>query len=193
VINNFEHIRERLIFDDEDRFYFVQIIKRRKEDASMEVGTKTIRTYFIDTMEYFDKKEEEIISLCEEFKARAMIKLNRRSYKKTAHKAMLDMVKKLDSGAYRACKTSYDTAASGSPVEEEKIWIVDIDPEEMEDLYEIMRAIDESQSKYEKNVVGSLPSKNGLHLLTRPFDVRDIHRAYPDIVKKDALTNLYIP
>ena len=41
-INNFELIKKLLNFDDSDKFYFIQIFKRRKDNPELKVNNKVI-------------------------------------------------------------------------------------------------------------------------------------------------------
>jgi len=46
----------------------------------------------------------------------------------------------------------------------------------------------------ERDIMASIPSRNGLHLITLPFSLKDFKKKFPDIeVHKDNPTNLFIP
>ena len=90
MVDNFKLIRNYLKFESEDDFYFLQIIKRKKDGPGPNgikiTGTnnksRTIKAYYISSVEYLDSIEAEVKHLCDYFNARAMITLSRRSYKK---------------------------------------------------------------------------------------------------------------
>lgn len=45
-----------------------------------------------------------------------------------------------------------------------------------------------------EKVLMELPTKNGIHLITKPFDKREFNKKYPLVdIHKDNPINLYIP
>ena len=58
--NNFEQIRNILKFED-DYFYFIQIIQRKKENPELGSSNRVIRSYNISSLEKFDKDKDEIM------------------------------------------------------------------------------------------------------------------------------------
>lgn len=194
TVNNFDQIRSLLKFDSEDQYYFLQILKRRKENPDMAVGVTVVKEYYIDSLEYFDKKRDSIIEMCEKHNSRAGLRLNRRSYKKTAHALLKDIANKLEQEEYRSIRNSYASASGRTPAEPEKTWILDVDAEEMPLLEGIVAMVDTAQSKYESNVVDLIPSKSGMHIITYPFNPQEFKSQFPTVeIKKDNPTNLYIP
>jgi hypothetical protein len=75
----------------------------------------------------------------------------------------------------------------------EKRWIVDIDTHDFHAVTELSHFI--SYLKPEGSKVESIiPTKNGYHLITKKFDVKEFKNKFPDIdvVKKNP-TLLYLP
>ena len=64
MINNFQAIRDLLTFGDEDKFYFIQIFKRRKDNPDMKKDMVIIDNYFVYELEHFNGLEEKIIKQC---------------------------------------------------------------------------------------------------------------------------------
>ena len=81
VIDNFDIIREHLDFIDTKLDRYVVHILRRPKDISPEMknalganeSQRLIKTYYIDSLEYFDRKREAIKELCRANNARAYI------------------------------------------------------------------------------------------------------------------------
>lgn len=81
TIDNFDIIREHLDFIDTKLDRYVVHILRRPKDISQEMknalganeAQRLIKTYYIDSLEYFDKKREAIKELCRANNARAYI------------------------------------------------------------------------------------------------------------------------
>lgn len=77
-----------------------------------------------------------------------------------------------------------------------KTWILDIDGYyTYQQLEEMEKIINDSEPKGKKVIV-YLPSKSGLHLITKPFDLRTFTSPdkFPEIeIHKDNPTNCFIP
>jgi len=71
-------------FDSSDTYYFLQILKRRKDNPDLGKDMKVIGDYFIYSMDQFNRMEDEIIQTCITHNARAYFRINKRSSKKTA-------------------------------------------------------------------------------------------------------------
>jgi hypothetical protein len=84
MVDNFKQIADFLTFDNEDDFYHLQILKRKKENPEIGSNSYVIRTYCIRSKEHLIEKMVEIINLCTQHNARAYINLNRRSFERAA-------------------------------------------------------------------------------------------------------------
>ena len=199
-IDNFELIKTFLKFENEDDFYFIQIIKRRKENKEMSSNSKVIKNYYVSNLEYLERKKEEIIGLCKFFNARATIRLNKRSYKKCAWKTLSLISEKMSFDEFKSVKSTYDKAVGKTSIGKNKTWILDLDEEHLNYVKEIKDLLQkESIKPIGDKFVGTIPSKSGFHIISKPFDTvefRNILRSLniPGMeIHKDNPTNLYIP
>lgn len=197
-IDNYLQIKNVLQFESDDDFYFLQIIRRKKENNSLNSNSKVVKTFYISSLEYLDDKVEEIKVLCRLYNARACINLNRRSYKKCAFQFLSKISNKLLNEDYRMGKT-YDSICGTYNNETEKKWIVDLDGEQVKekglirDFLKTCEPLSEN-AEWEDKVIAEIPSKNGLHLITTPFNVQKFRLHFPKIdIHKDNPTNLFIP
>jgi len=211
MVNNFKQIRKLLSFDSKGQFYFVQILQRRKDGNNIS-GTnntnRTIRTYRIDSLKKFDELQDEMIKLADFFNARVGINLNKRSYEKVAFYTLEKMAKQMSNRDYKNVKKAYDSVCGIHDSSVDRIWLIDIDEYKGKSLernkFEIIKAIQHSRPIKEKKILSDIPSKNGCHLITKPFDTnvfyKDLAESYsrtlmyelPEIHKNNP-TNLYIP
>ena len=85
LIDNFDKVKNILKFDDSDKFYFVQIIKRFKDNPNMDkngnyhAGGEYLDSWKIFSYDELDALKPEIIRLCTKYNARAYITINPRS------------------------------------------------------------------------------------------------------------------
>ena len=196
-LNNFELIVPLLNFESEDDFYFIKILKRRKENPEMKTGVVVIKEYYISSLDYLDKKWVSMVNMAENHNARVTIRLNKRSYKKTAMKTLVDVAQKIEAGQYQAVKKSFSASAGKFNSDKDKKWIIDIDKEDFKIIAETIEDLEETiyeASPYGKKIKARIPSKTGLHLIVSPFDLRRFKLFFPTIdIKKDNPTNLFIP
>jgi hypothetical protein len=195
MTDNFDLIRGMLNFTSDDDFYFVQILKRRKDNPGLNTDVAVIKEYIVDSLAYFDKKREDMIEQATKNNARVTIRLNKRSYKKTASKMLIDIATKMDNAQYKTVKNSFSSCAGKFSADKDKTWLVDVDIEDLDkyNMDEVIADINSSMPIGDK-VIGKIPSKTGYHLLVKPFDLRIFSQKYPTLdMKKDNPTNLFIP
>jgi hypothetical protein len=85
MINNLELIKPLLNFESKGDFYSLMILKRKKDQPEGErdnhQSVRTIKSYCIESIEYLEKRYDEIKTLCEIFKARAYIHVQKQNHK----------------------------------------------------------------------------------------------------------------
>lgn len=194
MIDVLKEIKNLLVFESDDDFYYLQILQRKKENPQLGSNSRVIKNYYIGSVEYLESRYDEIKNLCDQFNARAMLRLNKRSYSKVAFKAMQNMANSMANGEYSFIKKSYDRACGNGHNDKNKTWIVDVDGEFCCEMSEsLVEYIDKCKPEGNK-IVTMLPTKNGMHLIVRPFDLRSFKKDFPEIdVHKDNPINLYIP
>lgn len=200
MIDNFELIKPLLKFDNEDEFYFLQVIQRKKDRKDVELDVKyvgsnnhsrLIKAYYIYSVEQLEKYKPEIIALCEMFKARAGINLNRRNNKDMAFDINILLAECMKQGDFHGLSKLYNTVC-GQAKGKDKTWLIDIDIKD--ELY--LRQISSDIAMLEPfgdKVIETIPSKSGFHLITRSFNSKDFGKIYPDVeIHRNNPTNLYI-
>lgn len=191
AIDNFDLLIPFLKFESSDDFYYLQILQRKKENPQLGSNSRVIKNYYINSVEDLLKRKDEIIGLCENFNARAMLRLNKRSYEKVAFKAMVNIANSMANHEYEFIKASYDRACGlgHNANKEDKTWILDID--EGDNLEAIENWLNENKPNNFKYMI-RIPSKSGFHLITNPFDTREFSKVFKIDIHKDNPSNLYI-
>jgi len=197
MINNIDKIKNLLKFESDDDFYFLQIIKRKKEHPELGSNSLIVKTYYIKSIEHLEKVFPEIVVLCNFHNARAGINLNKRSFEKIAFQVLRKTTDIIMNKDYSSCKSAYDSVCGTYTNETEKKWIIDIDVKDLK-LIEIVRNdIKNCQpNKREDKVIDVLETKNGYHIITKPFNLEE-YMSFSEIeavdIHKDNPTILYIP
>lgn len=198
TVDNSAKIGTMLSFREDD-FYFIQVIKRRKDNPEMERGEIILKNYYINSIEQYIKVVPKIIQLCNMENARAYIRVNRRNYKKLAHPMLKLVVEYISGGQYKSMPNAFDAVVGRNDSEPDKHWVIDIDWVDMTtnevDAVNVLCFIESEIKKTGRdNTVEILPTKNGVHYISRPFNVKVFKDKYPFIiVGKDACTLMYCP
>ena len=195
MIDNIDIIKPLLNFEEEGDFYMLYVFKRKKDQPEGErdnhQSVRTIKTYCVESLEYLDKRYDEIKQLCEIFKARAYIQINKQNHKDVAMNMITEIVNRIQSGQINQ-KNVFDSVV-GQVKMGEKRWIVDVDTQNRRQIVNIKRFIDTLRPEGDK-VEQIIPTKNGVHLITKRFDVKEFEKQYPNIdIQKKNPTLLYLP
>jgi hypothetical protein len=218
MINNFDLLRPLLQFDKPGDCYFLQILKRRKDNPGMERDMEVIDNIFFYSVEDTEKKMTRVINTCNRENARAYLRVNRRNTEKLALMTLKKLTDYIISTDYKAAKNAYLSAAGENHSEPMKRWIVDIDRQEwmspVKDWEDYKNRIincinglhgqanNDSAMRYK--ILTEIPTLNGIHIICNPFNLKEFNKEFewhklihnptpaPDI-HKDNPTLLYIP
>lgn len=202
MINNIDIIKPLLNFEKKGDFYMLYVLKRKKDQPEDErdnhQSVRTIKTYCIESIDHLDRRYNEVMQLCEMFKARAYIHVQKQNHFDVSLNMMVALAQRIQDGNVNQ-KGLFDSVV-GQIKTQEKRWIIDIDTQSihvrnmMVNIIESVRPTDNG-SKIESII----PTKNGYHLITKRFDVKGFGEKLkergeeiPDIQKKNP-TLLYYP
>jgi len=199
-INNIDQIRENLVFDNEDDFYQIQIIKRRKENPGLKNNAKVVKEYYAYSLEYYDEISQELRDICLATRSRVYINLNVRSFKNAAFATLELMITHLHSGDYKSVRASYTKSASSRTSRKRAQWLIDFDKNEgeTEDQFRDRKQdFAYALMGFKVQIINSLHTPNGIHFIVAPFDRVKFFEKNPafDIynIKKNSPTILFSP
>ncbi len=195
MIDNLEQIKQLLNFENEGDFYMLYVFKRKKDQPEGEKdnhqSVRTIKTYCVDSVEYLDKRYDEIKQLCEMFKARAYIHVQKQNHKDVSLEMMMSLAERIKNGQHIQ-KGLFDSVV-GQIKTHEKRWIVDVDTKDDNFRLNVMRVINRCRPEGNK-IYATIPTKNGYHLITDRFDIVEFMKVFPDVdVQKKNPTLLFLP
>ena len=199
MINNLDLIKPLLNFENEKDFYMLYVFKRKKDQPEGErdnhQSVRTIKTYCIESIAHLDRRWDEIVQMCEMFKARAYIHVQKQNHFDVSLSMMVALAQKIQDGNHNQ-KGLFDSVV-GQIKTQEKRWIVDIDTKDENALDKISKLVNSLRPEVDK-IESVIPTKNGYHLITKRFDVlgfqqmMNLQGDVPDIQKKNP-TLLYYP
>ena len=221
MIDNLEIIKPLLNFTDAGDFYMLYVFKRKKDQPEDEKdnhqSVRTIKTYCIESIDHLERRYDEIKQLCEMFKARAYIHVQKQNQEDVSLNMMVELAQRIQNGQHNQ-KGLFDSVV-GQVKTQEKRWIVDVDMKDEDALMKIMKLINNGCKPldvvnethlhksdgsvvvtydYDPKVIKVIPTKSGYHLITKRFDVMEFNKIMslqgdvPDIQKKNP-TLLYLP
>lgn len=186
MVDNWEIIKPLLKFDNKEEFYFLQIIQRKKdfEAGQQRLGrnnnNRLIRAYYIYNIEYFDFIKDEVVKLCNLFNARAGINLNRRNDKDVALKCLEILAISLRKNDEFSGVSKIYNSACGKENSTDKLWIVDLDKQDLEFILQIKEHLNSVMPEGNK-IIAEIPSKSGLHFITSRFDRQTFSQVFPNL------------
>jgi len=195
MIDNLELIKQLLNFEKKGDFYMLYILKRKKDQPEGErdnhQSVRTIKTYCISSIDHLDSRYSEIVDLCEMFKARAYIHVQKQNHDDVSLNMMVQLAQRIQDGNTNQ-KGLFDSVV-GQIKTLEKRWVVDIDTKDIHTLRNIQIAINNCKPEGPKTKY-IIPTKNGYHLITDRFDIKTFSKISPwiDVHKKNP-TLLYYP
>ena len=194
TINNFKKVAKFLKFDPNKKtVVWVWVAIRAKDNA--EHIERTVKSYHIQSLEEFEKRKKEIMKLCREFHCRAYVCINPKPILNILFSlqsiVMENIRNEVNGGTSMLLKGMLDSAVMKSGgADGEKLWILDVDTTDKEEVARIINKVQYAPSGFTKNVVSTIPTAHGYHVITHPFDTRVLNGTGVE-AKKEGLTLLY--
>lgn len=198
MINNFDLIKSKLNFQNEHSFYFIQILKRKKENPEMKAYSIPIESFYIFSIEQYEKIEKRIIELCDMHNARAYIKMNCLDAESVMLEQISIITQEIRKHNWKHMSKSLNSACGicGKQDGNDKLYLIDLDDITIgsDKFNEIVSFINSLQPvNVTDKIYMGVPTKHGCHLLTTGFDMNRFKQTYSNIdIHSDGITLLYI-
>lgn len=155
-----------------DRYYVVELIRRGKDNPTTRAANYHFKNYYIYSMQDLDKYADEIKKLCDTFNLRAYASVNCKYMTQVAHETLAEGARRLAAGDCKKFYNIFESCSGKFRDNKNKLWVVDVDKTDctFEDLLKLQRYINNMPSRHDSNVVYSMPTRSGIHLICRPFD-----------------------
>lgn len=196
MIDNIEQITDLLNFEDEGDFYMLYVLKRKKDQPEGErdnhQSVRTVKTYCVESVEYLEKRYDEIKMLCEAFKARAYIHVQKQNHFEVSLNLLIEISQRIKNGVHKQ-QHVFDSVV-GKLQTKEKRWVVDVDTKDPAEVLKVKGVIDNVCKPDGIKTLELIKTKNGFHWITNKFDVMEFKKHFPDVdIQKKNPTLLYYP
>lgn len=209
IINNFDLFEQSILKYDTDNIgdpyvYQIDLIERKKDGVKTSGANNSARritSFYPEDKKQWEKYKHRIMDLCNSRPGlRAYINPSRKRASKILLQLNMEVAQRLQDKAYTGQNKLYPSAiAKCKPDRNDTLWILDIDPDDPFTVEDILWYFEDF---FPSPIVTTLPSKSGVHVITRPFDKQAfdqwLNKTYggkhgdDSIIKINALTNLYI-
>ena len=194
-IDNFAKVQPLLDFG-KDTYYFVQIIKRRKDEGNegMSLPELCVWQRFIDKPETLDLYKQEIQELCTIYNARAYIELNPRSLERWSielTRKLLDRISLHDFQSVQRLPSkvalSEETIKTRGLLIDRRRWMLDVDEPTTIPIAD--RWITENGVRK----VATIPTLSGAHLIIESFNYKRAGLKLGEKVKTEGTSFILSP
>lgn len=211
MINNFEIIKNHMKFLNDRSFYFVQILKRKKENPEMKAYSIPIESFYIFSVEHLERIMPRIIELCEMHRARAYVKMNCLDAQSVMLEQIAVITQEIRQSNWKHMSKSLNSACGicGKQDGNEKLYLVDLDniefgSDKMNEIKDFINSLKPTERKLpdgtyepiENKIYMEVPTKHGCHFLSTGFNMEEFRKVYPKSmvdIHDDGITLLYYP
>jgi hypothetical protein len=183
-----------------DSYFVVELMRRGKDNPDMPAANYHFKNYYIRKPEDLDKYENEIKTLCEVLRLRAYASVNIKSFKQVSLDTMAELARRIANNDYKKNYAVLESCSGSYCYSNDKTWVIDLDDCKMDDkkVKKVYEILDRTKTYHTEKVIAQFPTKSGVHLITKPFDVREFDLLYSGCfndetvdIKKNHLTLLY--
>lgn len=208
MTDNFERFRPFMQLPEEeggDAYYVIELVRRGKDCPDLPAANYHFKNYYIDTLGKYDKVQEEIRILCRTLRLRAYVSVNRKSFRQVTMNTIAEMSRRAALDDFRRPYAVFESCSGKFADKDDKHWVVDIDNcstpgvlgdrNKSWDCRDILSICQPTGDKVEL----VMPTRSGIHLITKPFDLQHFKElcnrgfGWDDIpeIKKNHLTLLF--
>lgn len=185
-----------------DKYYVIELIRRGKDNPDMPAANYHFKNYYIYSWRDLEKYEQEIKNTCELLRLRAYCSVNYKLMSQVALDTMAESARRIAAHDFKKFYAIFESCSGKFVDRDNSRWIVDIDGWVSEDdIYDLRTYINKMDSRYDEKIVFIMPTKDGVHLICRPFNLKQFNDGFTDYfgnrfdkipdIKKNHLTLLY--
>jgi len=153
-----------------DKYYVIELMRRGKDNPDLPAANYHFKNYYIYSWKDLTKYEEEIKNICTLLRLRAYASVNYKMMSQVALDTMAESARRIAAHDYKKFYNIFESCSGKFVDKGNSRWIVDIDKEDLDMVNIIKDFINDCKSKYKEKILFEMPTKTGLHLITKGFD-----------------------
>ena len=185
-----------------DKYYVIELMRRGKDNPNLPAANYHFRNYYIYSWRDLEKYEKEIKDICNLLKLRAYCSVNYKLMSQIALDTLAESARRIAVHDYKKFYAIFESCSGKYVSNKNNLWVVDVDNVNLLDERDYCKVkvlssfINNMKSGHKTNVIYTMPTKSGVHLITHPFNLQRFNQEWNQAilsvdVKKNHLTLLY--
>lgn len=197
LVDNFNQIQDLMTFRDKHSFYWVQVLKRRKDNPGMHGNSICYGSYCFYSYEDLMRAKSELVKLSRAFNARVMFWVNPRNMEQLALPLAQLSLDYIQSKHFEALPRIFEHACGKYAEKGTPSYIVDVDTKDAEVVNKIIKNLKKAgESNPDFEIRKILSTLHGFHIICTGFklnlfsqlqiieglDTVDVHKDNPTVL-----------
>lgn len=185
-----------------DKYYVIELMRRGKDNPDLPAANFHFKNYYIYSWKDLDRYKDEVKKVCELLNMRAYCSVNYKLMTQVALDTLAESARRIALHDYKKFYSIFESCSGKFSTREGRYLVVDVDDIDEDYPVEALKTyINSTRSKFNENVIYTMPTRSGFHIIARPFDIKMFKRGWKDNeelglygipdIKENHLTLLY--
>ena len=185
-----------------DKYYVIELMRRGKDNPDLPAANYHFKNYYIYSWRDLDRYEEEIKNICTLLNLRAYCSVNYKLMSQVSLDTLAESARRIAAHDYKKFYNIFESCSGKFVDNKNNLWVVDVDDIKLSDEKDCCKVkilstfINNMESGHKVNVIYTMPTKSGVHLITYPFNLQKFNQEWNKAIfsvdiKKNHLTLLY--
>lgn len=185
-----------------DKYYVIELMRRGKDNPDLPAANYHFKNYYIYSWRDLDRYESEIKNICTLLNLRAYCSVNYKLMSQVSLDTLAESARRIAAHDYKKFYNIFESCSGKFVDNKNNLWVVDVDNINLSDDKDLCKVnilngfINNMESGHKVNVLYTMPTKSGVHLITYPFNLQRFNQEWNQAIfsvdiKKNHLTLLY--
>lgn len=185
-----------------DKYYVIELMRRGKDNPDLPAANYHFKNYYIYSWRDLDRYENEIKNICTLLNLRAYCSVNYKLMSQVSLDTLAESARRIAAHDYKKFYNIFESCSGKFVDNKNNLWVVDVDDINLSNEKDLCKMnilsgfINNMESGHKVNVIYTMPTKSGVHLITHPFNLQRFNQEWNKAIlsvdiKKNHLTLLY--